>query len=167
MWMTQAASKQNLVENEPVMAGHDQKAMAWGSFGTRRPACPQTSWTKPKEESSEEAEFCCCIFPCSPSLYTDAIPLLWVCLSLGSSFHEGSSSALGTFQVQLSTCKDAQIGWPEWNLHSLKTGAAHWKNQTAQFAMQRPTLYSFVPFVVDSSLLPFLAAMTLALENIL
>lgn len=43
MWMTQAASKQNLLEDELVMADHDQKVMAWGSFGTRRPACLQTS----------------------------------------------------------------------------------------------------------------------------
>lgn len=42
MWMTRAASKQNLLENELVMAGHDQ-VIAWGSFGTRRPECPQTS----------------------------------------------------------------------------------------------------------------------------
>lgn len=136
-----------------VMAGHDQKVMAWGSFGTRRRACLQTSWTKPKEISSELAVFCCFFLP-SASLHTDVIPLLWVGLSLGSSLHEGSHSALGTFQVQLSPCKDAK-GRRWWvSLWGTDTCWKNWsttlKESNGTISQQRHNLFSFVPFVVNS-----------------
>lgn len=84
-------------------------------------------------------------FSLSPaSLHTAVIPLLWVCLSLGSSFHEGTHSALRTFQVQLSACKEAKTGWP---MREELAFIGNWSSTLKETHFrQRHHYYSFCPF---------------------
>lgn len=153
MWMTQAAAKQNLLEDEQVMEGHDQKVMAWGSFGTRRPACLQTSWTKPKEEPSEEAVLLLLYPLCITSHWCHTLPLglpqPW--LLLPRRFPSCSWNVPGSVEC-LQRPKDKLTNE---KLPLVENWSSTLKESNSTIYQQRHNFYSFVPFVVKRLLLPF------------
>lgn len=118
------------------MAGHDQKAMAWGSFRTKRRACLQMSWINPKNYLVRKLCFAAFFSPLHH----------FTLMSYPSS---GLASALGppSMKVPILLLECSRFSWvsaktQRGNADGLayeklalveKTGAPHWKNQTAQF----------------------------------